>query len=70
MLQQKKLIVKFYGFLFQLQVNDNKIDLLNDAIESLNIVDCGERRLCDRQPCENGATCEDLPGPDYRYNYN
>ena len=53
--------------MFQLSVNDIKIDLINDAIESYNVVDCGERRLCERQPCENNAVCEDLPGPDYRY---
>ncbi|XP_060586623.1 basement membrane-specific heparan sulfate proteoglycan core protein-like isoform X4 [Ruditapes philippinarum] len=56
----------FVGCVAELTVNDVKIDLLNDAIESANIVDCGERRLCARNPCKNGATCEDLSGPDFR----
>ena len=51
----------------QLRVNDRQVDLLEDALESLNVVDCGERRLCERGPCSNGGTCEDLPGPNYKY---
>ncbi|XP_060600902.1 basement membrane-specific heparan sulfate proteoglycan core protein-like [Ruditapes philippinarum] len=56
----------FVGCVAELTVNDVKIDLLNDAIESANIVDCGERRLCARNPCKNGATCENRSGPDFR----
>ncbi|KAL4221171.1 Basement membrane-specific heparan sulfate proteoglycan core protein [Mactra antiquata] len=56
----------FIGCVAELTVNDRKYDLINDAIESVNIVDCGERRLCEREPCKNNGICEDLPGPDYR----
>lgn len=50
----------------QLRVNEQQVDLLEDAVGSLNVVDCGERRLCERGPCNNGGTCEDLPGPDFK----
>ncbi|XP_052285983.1 basement membrane-specific heparan sulfate proteoglycan core protein-like isoform X3 [Dreissena polymorpha] len=56
----------FVGCVAELSINDQRIDLLRNAVESLNVVDCGERRLCERKPCKNGATCEDLPGPTYK----
>ncbi|KAL3861185.1 hypothetical protein ACJMK2_007245 [Sinanodonta woodiana] len=56
----------FIGCVAQLRVNDKTIGLVRDALESANIQDCGESRICERQPCANGSTCEDLPGPDYR----
>ena len=47
--------LKVLHCILQLQVNDIQIDLIKDAIESSNVVDCGERQLCERQPCENNA---------------
>ena len=47
--------LKVLHCILQLHVNDIQIDLIKDAIERSNVVDCGERRLCERQPCENNA---------------
>ncbi|WAR15211.1 PGBM-like protein, partial [Mya arenaria] len=56
----------FVGCVAQASINGARLELVRSAVESLNVVDCGERRLCERTPCRNGATCEDIPGPNYK----
>ena len=46
-------------------VGTTDVDLMGDAIESVNIADCGDRSLCDRTPCRNGGICEDISTTEY-----
>nr|KAG5704759.1 hypothetical protein BaRGS_005215 [Batillaria attramentaria] len=55
----------FVGCIAELMI-DKDVDLIEDAIESVNIADCGDRSLCDRNPCRNGALCQDISMTDYR----
>ncbi|XP_041377591.1 basement membrane-specific heparan sulfate proteoglycan core protein-like isoform X3 [Gigantopelta aegis] len=50
----------------ELMINDQDIDLVKDAIESYNIRECGDRNICDRKPCKNGAICDSVGLDDYR----
>ncbi|XP_076452135.1 basement membrane-specific heparan sulfate proteoglycan core protein-like isoform X4 [Babylonia areolata] len=56
----------FVGCIAELMVDSKNIDLMGDAIESVNIADCGDRSLCDRNPCRNGGICEDISMTDYQ----
>ncbi|XP_070207543.1 basement membrane-specific heparan sulfate proteoglycan core protein-like isoform X4 [Littorina saxatilis] len=56
----------FVGCIAELSVETEAIDLMGDAIESVNIADCGDRSLCERDPCKNGGICQDLSTTDYR----
>ena len=47
-------------------INDVDVDLVKDAIESYNIRECGDRKMCDRKPCKNGGICESTGLNDYR----
>lgn len=47
-------------------IGTRDIDLMGDAIESVNIADCGDRSLCDLNPCRNGGVCEDISMTEYR----
>lgn len=40
--------------------------LIDDAVESMNIIDCGERNLCQRRPCRNGGRCQDISATEYK----
>uniref|UniRef100_A0A0B7ATX1 Basement membrane-specific heparan sulfate proteoglycan core protein n=1 Tax=Arion vulgaris TaxID=1028688 RepID=A0A0B7ATX1_9EUPU len=55
----------FVGCVGELVVGDNAVKLIEDAIESLNIRDCGDRRLCERRPCRNNAQCVDVSPTQY-----
>lgn len=50
----------------QLMIDTKDIDLIEDAVEMANIADCGDRSLCDRNPCRNGALCQEISISEYR----
>ncbi|CAG5123328.1 unnamed protein product, partial [Candidula unifasciata] len=56
----------FVGCVGELSIGDTSVRLIEDAIESLNIEDCGDRRLCERRPCRNDGQCVDLSPTQYR----
>uniref|UniRef100_A0A0B7AVZ7 Basement membrane-specific heparan sulfate proteoglycan core protein n=1 Tax=Arion vulgaris TaxID=1028688 RepID=A0A0B7AVZ7_9EUPU len=56
----------FVGCIGELKVGDKTTQLFEDALESLNIEDCGDRRLCERRPCHNNARCIDVSPTEYR----
>ncbi|XP_074655738.1 basement membrane-specific heparan sulfate proteoglycan core protein-like [Tubulanus polymorphus] len=45
------------GCIGQLEVNNYGIDLVNSAVDSSDIKDCGDKLPCLRQPCQNGGIC-------------
>lgn len=49
----------------QLKVGSKEIDLLADATESVNIQDCGDRSVCDRDPCQNDGVCQEVSLTEY-----
>ncbi|XP_052832935.1 basement membrane-specific heparan sulfate proteoglycan core protein isoform X4 [Octopus bimaculoides] len=55
----------FVGCIGELEVNDRSIHLIKDAQESSDIIDCGEKRPCDRKPCKNNGLCEDVSISEY-----
>ncbi|XP_012944719.1 basement membrane-specific heparan sulfate proteoglycan core protein [Aplysia californica] len=55
----------FIGCVGELNIGDNTLGLIDDAVESMNIQDCGDRSLCERRPCRNGATCIDVSPTEY-----
>ncbi|CAG5125030.1 unnamed protein product, partial [Candidula unifasciata] len=56
----------FVGCVGELTIGNATIRLFDDALETLNVEDCGERRLCDRRPCLNNAQCVDISPTEYR----
>ncbi|BFZ23346.1 hypothetical protein BsWGS_26385 [Bradybaena similaris] len=56
----------FVGCVGELSVGQSSVRLIEDAINSLNIVDCGDRRLCEKYPCHNDAQCIDVSPTQYR----
>ncbi|GFO45199.1 basement membrane-specific heparan sulfate proteoglycan core protein-like [Plakobranchus ocellatus] len=57
--------VGFVGCIGELFIRDQEIRLAQSALTALNIQNCGDRSLCDRRPCRNGAECIDLSPTDY-----
>lgn len=55
----------FIGCIGEIEINDRQIHLIKDAVESSDINDCGEKRLCDRMPCKNGGLCEDVSSTEF-----
>ncbi|XP_025082607.1 basement membrane-specific heparan sulfate proteoglycan core protein-like isoform X8 [Pomacea canaliculata] len=55
----------FVGCIAQLKVGSKEIDLLADATESVNIQDCGDRSVCDRDPCQNDGVCQEVSLTEY-----
>ncbi|KAK3801367.1 hypothetical protein RRG08_059069 [Elysia crispata] len=55
----------FVGCIGELLIGDKTIDLINSATASFNIQDCGDRSLCERRPCRNGAVCYDISTTEY-----
>ncbi|KAL5013502.1 hypothetical protein ScPMuIL_007772 [Solemya velum] len=58
----------FVGCIAQLEVNGRDVDLVTQAKESSNVVDCGQRQPCDRNPCRNGGYCRELTSSTYMCN--
>jgi dystroglycan 1 len=55
----------FHGCISQMKIKGRDIDLINSAIASEDIVDCGNAaaaRPCDKRPCENGGQCLERNG--------
>ncbi|XP_021372607.1 basement membrane-specific heparan sulfate proteoglycan core protein-like isoform X2 [Mizuhopecten yessoensis] len=58
----------FQGCIAELTVNMVAINLIRDAVQSMDIRDCTDRNICNRRPCLNGGACESLAINDYRCN--
>ncbi|XP_069115040.1 basement membrane-specific heparan sulfate proteoglycan core protein-like isoform X2 [Argopecten irradians] len=56
----------FQGCIAELTVNMVPINLIRDAVNSMDIRDCTDRNICNRRPCHNGGVCESLAINDYR----
>ncbi|XP_060073482.1 basement membrane-specific heparan sulfate proteoglycan core protein-like [Ylistrum balloti] len=56
----------FMGCIAELTVNMVPINLIRDAVNSMDIRDCTDRDICNRRPCLNGGLCESLAINDYR----
>jgi len=56
----------FQGCISQILIKNVALDLINDAISSNNVADCGDARPCARRPCRNGGICEKVGSRDYR----
>ncbi|KAK3104457.1 hypothetical protein FSP39_002426 [Pinctada imbricata] len=57
----------FTGCIAVVKVNMRKMNLITEALETLNVRDCGERDICKRRPCANNGVCERVSSSDYRY---
>ncbi|XP_059170575.1 basement membrane-specific heparan sulfate proteoglycan core protein-like [Physella acuta] len=55
----------FVGCVKELHVAGRKYNLFDEAIDSLNVVDCGERSWCDNRPCLNRGVCRSNSPTDY-----
>ncbi|XP_038656647.1 protein eyes shut homolog isoform X3 [Scyliorhinus canicula] len=49
-------VQSYIGCIRELQVNDNELSILEEAVRGKNIVNC-DVSTCDYHPCKNGATC-------------
>merc|ERR1719228_2868103 len=58
----------FVGCIGELIIGGETIKLIEEAKMSMNIQDCGDRSLCERRPCRNGATCVDVSPTQYYCN--
>ena len=47
-------------------IGDRAINLTTEGLVAMNVRDCGDRGLCQRRPCRNGATCTDVSPTEYR----
>ncbi|CAL1546871.1 unnamed protein product [Lymnaea stagnalis] len=56
----------FVGCVGELIIGDTKVRLQEDAIETLNVRDCGVRYMCSRLPCRNNGRCTDISFTEYR----
>ncbi|KAK6966048.1 basement membrane-specific heparan sulfate proteoglycan core protein, partial [Biomphalaria glabrata] len=55
----------FIGCVGQLVVNERNIGLIDEARETMNIRDCGERTMCSRKPCQNNGVCTNRSPTEY-----
>nr|XP_022341960.1 basement membrane-specific heparan sulfate proteoglycan core protein-like isoform X4 [Crassostrea virginica] len=56
----------FHGCIAELKINMMTMDLTKDAHETLDVLDCGETDMCNRNPCANGGTCLGGTAVSYR----
>ena len=42
------------------------VRILSEAIETMNVRDCGESDICRRRPCANNGVCERISATEYR----
>ena len=59
-------MISFVGICLQLKINMMTMDLTKDAHETLDVLDCGETDMCNRNPCANGGTCLGGTAVSYR----
>ncbi|KAH9504451.1 Basement membrane-specific heparan sulfate proteoglycan core protein, partial [Bulinus truncatus] len=55
----------FVGCIGELTIGEKTFQLMEDALEMMNIQECGERTLCARKPCKNNARCVNRSPTEY-----
>uniref|UniRef100_A0A5F8HD19 Basement membrane-specific heparan sulfate proteoglycan core protein n=1 Tax=Monodelphis domestica TaxID=13616 RepID=A0A5F8HD19_MONDO len=55
----------FHGCIGEVSVNGKRLDLTYSFLGSRGVGQCYDSSPCERQPCQNGATC--MPGGEYDF---
>ncbi|XP_056651600.1 basement membrane-specific heparan sulfate proteoglycan core protein isoform X2 [Monodelphis domestica] len=55
----------FHGCIGEVSVNGKRVDLTYSFLGSRGVGQCYDSSPCERQPCQNGATC--MPGGEYDF---
>lgn len=58
--------IGFVGCVNRLEINNQTIDLLSQAIDSSNIKECKVQSACSKNPCKNHGLCTELSTDAYR----
>ncbi|KAK2193775.1 hypothetical protein NP493_5g02050 [Ridgeia piscesae] len=58
----------FHGCIGEVILKGTTLDLVEDAIASSNIVDCGDIKPCAKRPCANDGQCVEVSSTEYRCN--
>ena len=58
--------IGFVGCVNRLEINNQTIDLLSQAIDSSNIKECKVQSACSKNPCKNHGFCTELSADTYR----